>query len=127
MTKRYSESLRMEAALCIWECMHDAHAALPHRSEMPAHLASGKVQQWQADMDRVWDAHGTVGMRQKAIGLAPDALQTFDLIGKHQGAEALGMDCYDWDFIPAFVARVDWKNDGLADPADIAARLKERR
>lgn len=59
--------------------------------------------------------------------ITDDAVITKAVIGGHEGAEELGLDSYDWDFIPAFVARVDWKNGGLADPADIARRLKEER
>lgn len=126
-SEAHPESLRMEAALCIWECMHDTQASLPDRSSMAAAVASGKVLPWQADMDSLWNGYGTVGMRHKAIALAEPALKAFDLVGGHEGAEELGLDSYDWEFIPAFVARVDWKNDGLADPADIARRLKEER
>lgn len=65
-------------------------------------------------------------MRHTAIALADKALAVFDLIGGRDGAEVLNLIPYDWEFIPAFVARVDW-TDCTADPADIAARLTERR
>lgn len=111
----YTETLRMEAALCIWEAMLEAKR---DRHALPA--------DWAGEMSLRWYERGTVEMRHLAIALAEKALSAFDLIGQHEGAEALDLIPYDWEFIPAFVARVDW-TDCTADPADIAARLKERR
>lgn len=120
MTQRYSETLRMEAALCIWEAMTSTRWNSPKKGNEP-------VPAWRTDLETMWDRYGTPTMRDEAISLADKALETFDLIGGNEGAEALDLVPYDWEFIPAFVARVDWKNGGLADPADIARRLKEER
>lgn len=112
----YSETLRMEAALCIWEAMLDAR--------FPGEPAEGEDLLWANVMDETWAARGSVQMRHTAIDLADKALEVFDLIGRHEGAEALDLTPYDWEFIPAFVALVDW-TDCTADPAAIAASLKD--
>lgn len=113
----YPEILRMEAALCIWEAMLDAR--------FPGEPAEGEAPIWANVMDETWVARGTVEMRHTAIDLADKALEVFDLIGGIEGAEALDLIPYDWEFMPAFVALVDW-TDCTADPAAIAALLKER-
>lgn len=112
----YSETLRMEAALCIWEAMLET-------INFPDQQKKGT---WKGTLGETFERRGTVEMRHTAIALADKALAVFDLIGRHEGAEALDLLPYDWEFIPAFVARVDW-TDCTADPVDIAARIKERR
>lgn len=112
----HSETLRMEAALCIWEAMLEAKS-------FPA-LQNAAT--WKHTLAETWRKRGSVEMRHTAIALADKALVVFDLIGGHEGAEALDLIPYDWEFIPAFVARVDWV-DCTADPADIAQRMKDRR
>lgn len=111
----YSDTLRMEAALCIWEAMLEAKR---DRHALP--------DDWAGEMSLRWYVRGTVEMRHTAIALADKALEVFELIGGTDGAEALDLIPYDWEFIPAFVARVDW-TDCTADPADIAKRLREAR
>jgi len=108
----YSDTLRMEAALCIWEAMIEAR--MKDAREAP---------NWTDDLNDRFAENGTVQMRHTAIALADKALETFDLIGGADGAEALELIPYDWEFVPAFVARVDWA-DCTADPAAIAASLQ---
>lgn len=119
----YSETLRMEAALCIWEAMLEARTTIPTTGKRPSEDFAA---QWIVDLDDSWEARGAVEMRHLAIYFADLALETFDLIGGHEGAEALDLTPYDWEFVPAFVARVDW-TDCTADPAAIAASLKARK
>lgn len=114
----YTEALRMEAALCIWEAMNDTRYGNPR--------AKPVVRPWMIEMDLTWKVRGTVEMRHTAIDLADKALEVFDLIGRHEGAEALDLLPYDWEFIPAFVAHVDW-TDCTADATRIAESLAERR
>lgn len=111
----YSETLRMEAALCIWEAMLEAR----EESKLVAPT-------WQTELEHAFRGRGSVEMRHVAIALSDDALRTFELIGSHEGAEELDLIPYDWEFIPAFVALVDWTNC-IAQPAKIAASLKARK
>lgn len=113
----FSETLRMEAALCIWEAMMEARSSFEDGSSET---------DWFRQMDALWAERSTVEMRHTAMDLADKALEVFDLIGGCEGAEALDLISYDWEFIPAFVARVDW-TDCTADPAVIAASLKASR
>lgn len=114
--------LHMEAALCIWEAMIEMRPNTHHRD-----FDRAACPQWKLDMDRMWHDYGTVSMREEAIRLAPIACECFDLIG-HDRAEELDLIPYDWEFIPAFVARVDWTGRGIAsaDAKDIARQLTER-
>ena len=81
-----SPTFRTEAALCIWESM------LESRKDVPA-------------LDAVWKNWGTVEMRQTAIALADPAIEAWQALAAHEQE-----DCapFDWEFIPAFVRRVDW-------------------
>jgi hypothetical protein len=117
----YSETLRMEAALCIWEEMLD----VDRHAKSAVSVTNIKAPPFHITLSLTWDRRGTVEMRHTAIALADKALEVFDLIGGADGAEALDLIPYDWEFIPAFVARVDW-TDCTADPAAIAASLKSR-
>lgn len=116
---RHSEILRFEAALCIWEAMLEARP----KPELVDVGRKDRIRPWQIELETAFDKIGTVAMRHLAIALADSALTVFDLIGRHHGAEELGLIPYDWEFIPAFVARVDWANGGTADSRTIAADL----
>jgi hypothetical protein len=108
-----SESLRTEAALCIWEEMLDIRWNTPLEPKP-----------YVVDMVACWEDNGSSAMRSYAQDLAKDALAVFDLIGQHEGMEALDMCAYDWEFMPAFVARVDWSGScPVADPKTIAAQM----
>lgn len=82
----HSHDLLCEAALCIWEWM------LENRDGIPA-------------MNKTWDKQGTVAMRHAAIALAPAACTIWDMMTENERETCVP---YDWEFIPAFVAQVDW-------------------
>lgn len=120
-----NEPLRIEAALCIWEAMLEAHE---HAEPKPG-IVGHTVSDWHTSLYDAWMDRGTVEMRHAAIGLADAALETFDLIGGTDGAEALGLIPYDWEFIPAFLRHVEWDSHSQmvasADTKAIAAKLKD--
>jgi hypothetical protein len=112
-------ALHMEAALCIWEEMLDERERKgPAENERP----------WKVAMRKMWHDYGTVSMRHEAIRLGPIACEVYDIIGCDR-LEELDLIPYDWEFIPAFVARVDWSGRGIAsaDAKDIARQLDPER
>ncbi len=103
-----NETLRAEAALCIWEAMLDT------RDD-------------NTPLDLRWEQWGTVEMRHCAIALAPVFLRVYDMIGQER-LEALDLIPYDWEFVPAVLKHVEWHDphDGThftADAATIARKL----
>lgn len=94
MTQRgYGYSVA-ETALCIWEAMLEARLAAD-LSDDPRPSA----------LETAWEERGTITMRAAAIRLAPAADAIWQLLSPEEQDE---LDCYDWEFIPLFVERVDW-------------------
>lgn len=75
-----SDTLRMEAAMCLWE------AALDDRQRRPDGLAT------------FWEDNGTVEVRH-ALMDAVEALHLGWSIYAHHGADYLS---FDWEFVPLF-------------------------
>lgn len=105
---------QVDAALCIWEEI----LTLQFSGELPRPASDYKL--------RV----GTVQMRGTALSLAADAVAVW---GAMTTEEQDSCDTFDWDFIPAFVALVDWSGTTPIFPfsgrqaAERLARDCERR
>lgn len=107
MTDTHTESLRTEAALCLWEeiVTKDYHGP----AEAP----------WEPYRER----HGTVTLRHDVMALAPTLLDHWDALTEEE-REALIP--YDWEFCPRWLTlALDWETDGPAVRADAVERLKE--
>jgi hypothetical protein len=63
-----------------------------------------------ATLDNLWDMEGTYAMRQKAIDLAPDV----DALWDHLNGDQYLLDgvTFDWEFIPALLGFVNWREGG---------------
>lgn len=93
-------ALQVEAALCIWE-------------ELLARHNQADGEPWAAPMNALWEAVGTGQMRNLVARVAP-AVEAFytELFAKHGDALRLhAFPSYDWDFIPAVCAGLDWSGD----------------
>ena len=101
----------LEAALCIWEAMLEARRVSPvEREARKADPAEGA--EWQAQLDQHWEQVGTVQMRRYAADLAPEFLHVYDGLGGSDTLEDLNLTPYDWEFIPAVLAHVEWESYG---------------
>ncbi|MFG1250245.1 hypothetical protein [Xanthobacter flavus] len=101
----------LEAALCIWEAMLEARGDNPvERAARNADPAEGA--EWQVQLDQLWERAGTVQMRRYAADLAPEFLHVYDGLGGSDTLEELNLTPYDWEFIPAVLAHVEWESYG---------------
>lgn len=107
----HGQDLILEAALCIWEAMLEARRVSPvEREARKADPAEGA--EWQAQLDQLWERVGTVQMRRYAADLAPEFLHVYDGLGGSDTLEELNLIPYDWEFIPAVLAHVEWESYG---------------
>jgi hypothetical protein len=94
----------MEAALCAWEQMMEWRFNPAQQAEVEKEPE--KFLAHQIHMNEQWEGIGYAGMRSVATQAGSIALAVYDLM-ESQGAE---FNCaYDWEFIPAVLALLDWK------------------
>lgn len=115
----------LEAALCIWEAMLEARGDNPvERAARKAGPAEGA--EWQVQLDQLWERAGTVQMRRYAADLAPEFLHVYDGLGGLDTLEELNLAPYDWEFIPAVLAHVEWESFGpLMNIQGVIAAMRE--
>lgn len=115
----------LEAALCIWEAMLEARGDNPvERAARKADPAEGA--EWQVQLDQLWERAGTVQMRRYAADLAPEFLHVYDGLGGFDTVEELNLTPYDWEFIPAVLAHVEWESFGpLMNIQGVIAAMRE--
>lgn len=101
----HSFDLLAEAACCAWEAM------LEQRERIPT-------------LDALWERRGTVHMRHQAIELAPRICEAYDTLGP-DWAERHALIPYDWEFVPAIIAAIEW-GDYLPDAPTITRLLREK-
>ncbi|MBU0801367.1 MAG: hypothetical protein KKA05_10270 [Alphaproteobacteria bacterium] len=106
-----SETLRTEAALCIWEWMQENRDG-----PSPASRA----------IEARWQRLGTVEMRHAAIQLAPWVLAVWDALDDDT-RDSLAP--YDWEGVPRILAHVDWEGWQTPLSSLVARQLRreERR
>ncbi|MER9605379.1 hypothetical protein [Mesorhizobium sp. M0243] len=93
-TKLFTEA-DCEAAMCLWEAM-----LVEYREEgKPGH-------EWAEPMHARWDQWGTSEMRHDCIALAPIAERVWQIV--RETGEEDHLVPFDWEFIPAFLRRVQW-------------------
>lgn len=80
--------LHMEAVACLWEAMLEGRYAA---------------------LRALWDNFGTVEMRHTAIALADDVLKVWDCMTEDEREKCVP---YDWEFVPAFLRRIEFHNTG---------------
>ena len=112
--------------LIVWETM------IANYMDENAQRNNDEENPW-ADMSARWDNSGVYEMRADAIKLGPWIDAIFDELDRKlakDGGEVLpviGMDAFDWEFVPAVLRHVDWKGGEwhltLPPPKDIAAVL----
>lgn len=89
-------------ALCVWE-----------------HMLGVRGDPDRGTMLKTWNNVGTWGMRQLALDvIAPWVNKVCAFIEKQAGetgdelTAVLGMDSWDWEFVPAVMERIDWTEQG---------------
>jgi hypothetical protein len=111
MTQTYTH-LHMEAATCLWEAM------LENRNR-PASQLWGSME----GMRVFWDNFGTAAVRQTAIDLADDVLKVWNSMSQDEQDSCVP---YDWEFVPAFLALVEFHDTGhypITDHRAMADRI----
>jgi hypothetical protein len=108
-----------EAAMCLWEAMLDEY----REEGKPGH-------EWALPLHARWDQWGTCEMRHVCIALAPIAERVWEAV--RETGEEDHLVPYDWEFIPAFLRRVQFNEphdsrhfddiDEAAMAADLLAR-----
>lgn len=119
--------LQMEAALCAWEHMLEWRFNPAQQAEVEK--SPEKFSAHQIQINEHWEGIGFSGMRSVAIQAGTIALAVYDLM-ETQGAEF--HSSYDWEFVPAVLARLDWEAlcgdnqyGAAAYKANISAMLKD--
>jgi hypothetical protein len=104
-----------EAACCLWEAV----LAVRQCEKNPP---------WQKRLLADWESHGTSSMRISAIHAAPQMDQVWNAL---TDAERDEFGCFDWDFVPVYLACVLYHetNPGMGRDEALTimrARLHER-
>lgn len=96
-TKDSSRSfeLRAEAACCLWEAMDGTRIIGNPDTALKRILAP------------MFDGYGSSEMRHVAISLVDTLLDVHDFIPETHQLE-LGIQTYDWEFVPLFLRVIDW-------------------
>lgn len=111
MTERKHTDLHMEAALCLWEAMLDINMRGWERDPENDHRNTSlePLIANHASLYRTWVNVGTVEMRHMAVHLADFLLQTWDALTEDEQQDLIP---YDWEFVPAFLAQIEWDDGG---------------